>query len=277
MHDLQTPGEFLHERPVGGSSPAGAGAPGAWARDVRWIVAPDEARAGLIRQVLPLLRAEADGRPETPPDGAPWTLHRRRAQRTVFHHAGSRSGVYCKFFNPRFSWRLSRLGTLLCSPAARTVHWFRALEAIGVPVAEVLAAGEFPDRRRFLAPAPSFIVTWSPAERRTLEDLLDSGALDARRSAEAAERLREIVGAIHDAGLGSIEAKPANVLLDTRSGEVVLFDVDRLGTLPLPHKRRRVVRRDLRTLEATCERLRAGPGRAVSGASADRAPRVGAA
>lgn len=219
---------------------------------VRWVAAPAPRFASLVEAVLPLVRREAEGNPVTPPDGSIWKVRRRRDKRTVFRHEDAEQHVYCKYYTARSSWRLSRIMHAFKSPAARSAGWFREMERIGVGTATVVAVGELPDLRRSFAPPPSILVTRSTPDQRTLHELLRDGRIPVGDRAEVCGRLREAVRKIHDAGMGSLELSTKNVLLDTSDGRILLFDLDRLGWLPLPYKRRRVVRRDLATVDTTC-------------------------
>lgn len=234
---------------------------------VRWIAEPAQADRRPMDEILPVLAMAASGA-VFPGGAAPsWRTVVENHQRAVFACDLPGRSIFCKLYRPRFTWRLSRIGEAFQSSTKRAVRAFERMRDLGVPTAEIVAAGELIALRRGLALAPSFLVTSSPTGRRTLREALTSGALSARGRARVVESLREMTATIHGAGYGSLELSPQNVLVEGDGDRVVLFDIDRLARFILPHQKRRIVRRDVKTVEQTCVALVGRPTPALRGAA----------
>lgn len=236
-------------------SPSAQSAPPPSRPTIRWIAEPAQADRAAMDQILPVLSMAASGEVFTGGAAPSWRTVVENHQRAVFACDLPGRSIFCKLYRPRFTWRLSRIGEAFQSNTVRALRAFERMQGLGVPTAEIVAAGELTALRRGLALAPSFLVTSSPAGRRTLREALTSGTLSARGRARVAEALRRTAATIHGAGFGSLELSPQNVLVEGDGDRVVLFDIDRLARFILPHQKRRIVRRDLKTVEQTCVAL----------------------
>lgn len=219
---------------------------------VRWIAEPAQADREPMDEILPVLAMAASGEVFAGGAAPSWRTVVENHQRAVFACDLPGRSIFCKLYRPRFTWRLSRIGEAFQSSTTRAVRAFGRMRDLGIPTAEIVAAGELVDLRRGLGLAPSFLVTSSPAGRRTLREALSRGALTRQGRHRVAEALRATAATIHTAGWGSLELSPQNVLVEGDGERVVLFDIDRLARFILPHQKHRIIRRDLKTVEQTC-------------------------
>lgn len=222
---------------------------------IRWIAEPSQADRAPLDEILPVLARAAGGAVFAGGAAPAWRTVVENHQRAVFACDLPGRSIFCKLYRPRFTWRLSRIGEAFQSSTTRAIRSFGRMRDLGVPTAEIVAAGELVALRRGLALAPSFLVTSSPVGRRTLREALTSGSLSPHGRARIAGALRATAATIHAAGYGSLELSPQNVLIEGDGERVVLFDIDRLARFILPHQKRRIMRRDLKTVEQTCASL----------------------
>lgn len=137
-----------------------------------------------------------------------------------------------------------RLAAMIHGSAARRhIAWADRLTQLGVPVAPLVAAGEFPSTRLFAR--DSFVVTLRPAGALTLDEAVVSWDLSVAQRTSLADRVTLLALHLHDAGIGRLDLGPDNLLLLSPDGPVAVFDIDRFVSLPAVFLRGKRIRKDL--------------------------------
>lgn len=230
---------------------------------VRWLVAPSAADAGPITALAGSLRAW-DGRGAPTGEVEGWERVSSGPARLVVRHRVGDAWRYAKWFAPdRFSWKRRSGLRWWPTPAARHVAWAGELTGLGVRVVPTVAAGEFPSGGGLIGQAPSFVVTRSPNDARTIESAVREGSLSPDERVALARALVELARRLHARGIGRLDLGPQNVLVYSGDPAPVLFDIDRLVRLGALGRASRV-KKDMRRVDASCSLLLAGTGRSFA-------------
>lgn len=222
---------------------------------IRWLIEPSRHNAAsfaeLVETIHLFAREDANGA------SGSWALEKPHSWRMVFRHSKGTRQLFCKLFRPKLKWHLRNGLRIWPTPAKRAVRWFRELERIGVATVHLVGAGELRGMEQGPWQTPSFVITESDSQMRTLADIANDDSIGPEDRMFLANNIETIAKKLHAAGVGGIDFKAENLLFDRQSRSVLLFDVDRLVRLRGPYRQRRI-RRDLAKVERTKQRLLQG-------------------
>jgi len=172
----------------------------------------------------------------------PYELTKARRERIILTFRNDLHQFYFKVFFPEFSWRYKRGLRWSPSAAGHEAAWLERARKAGVPVVDVVGAGILPWRHWSIIEPPSILVTASPLSAENLRQAAHNGGLSDTLRLSIAGMVLDYTNTLHANGVGRLDLTPENVLLDSKTGRVLLCDFEVAKPLKRWGRQRRILR-----------------------------------
>jgi len=209
-------------------------------RRLRWLIEPTDEIASASSTLLNELVASPNARPSSNANVSPWRALKLGPMQYVYRLTQGDRQMFCKWFEPTSSWSRRRGWRPWPTAAAAHLRWKRLVESLDIRTAPVVAAGEVIAGPIAIRQPGSFVISSSPSHVSDLRSWASDDAIADETRVHLAQRLCRCATALHNAGVGRLDFRPVNLLVDPHAGDLILFDFDSFAPLPRLGRAKRI-------------------------------------